>query len=162
MNPTTKITTSAIGRDLILTAVIDAPAAKIFEAWTDPKKLAQWFAPRPLTLPKCEIDARPGGSLNGLMRDPDGNEYPIHGVFLEVVPNEKLVSTDAYTSAWELSDKPFMTSIVSLEDLGGGQTRYTATARHWNMEDLKTHEEMGFHEGWKQCLQQLIELVSTS
>lgn len=162
MNTSSEVTTSAVGRDLILTAVIDAPASRIFEAWTDPQQLAHWFAPRPFTLPECEIDARPGGILKGLMRDPDGNEYPIHGVFLEVVPNEKLVSTDAYTSAWELSDKPFMTSIVTLEDLGGGKTRYTATARHWSMDDLKTHEQMGFHEGWKQCLEQLIDHLTKS
>jgi uncharacterized protein YndB with AHSA1/START domain len=94
------------------------------------------------------------------MRSPEGQEFPNRGVYLEVIENEKLVFTDAYTSAWVPSEKPFMTATVLLEDLGNGRTKYTATAVHWNAEDKKTHEEMGFHEGWGKCADQLAELLA--
>ncbi len=92
------------------------------------------------------------------MHGPDGNEFPHRGVYLEVIANERLVFTDAYTTAWELSSKPFMTVILSFED-AGGKTRYTARARHWTEADRETHEKMGFHEGWGRCTDQLAALV---
>lgn len=147
------------GHELVLTRLIDAPREKLFRAWTDPELMKQWFVPRPWTLSKVEIDVRPGGSSLIVMRDPEGNEYPNPGVYLEVVENEKLVFTDAYTEAWVPSGKPFMTAIVTFED-EGGKTRYTARARHWTVEDRETHEKMGFHEGWGQCADQLAELVA--
>ena len=146
-------------RELVLTRLIDAPPAKVYRAWTEPELLKQWFAPLPFTTPVVEIDVRPGGANLFVMRDPQGNEYPNHGVYLEVIPNRKLVFTDAYTGAWQPSAKPFMTVIVTFED-EGGKTRYTARARHWTDEAKKQHEEMGFHQGWGICADQLAALVA--
>lgn len=146
-------------RELVLTRIIDAPPEKVFKAWTDPELLKQWFAPLPYTIPVAETDVRPGGSSFIVMRGPDGKDLPIKGVYLEVVENERLVFTDAYTKAWEPSEKPFMTVILTFENEGGG-TRYTARVRHWTVADREAHEEMGFHEGWGQCADQLAELVT--
>jgi uncharacterized protein YndB with AHSA1/START domain len=156
----TKVTTSTEGRDLTLTSVIDAPPEKVFRAWTEPELMKQWFTPRPFTTPIVETDVRVGGSSLVVMRGPDGNEFPNRGVYLEVVQNERLVFTDAFASAWEPSQKPFMTVILNFEDLGG-KTRYTARVRHWTDADRETHEKMGFHEGWAKATQQLAELVQT-
>ena len=153
-----KTTTSSEGRDLILTRLIDAPPEKLFRAWTEPELLKQWFAPRPWITPTVETDVRPGGSSMVVMRGPEGQEFPCPGVYLEVVPNERLVFTDAYTQAWEPSEKPFMTVILTFED-EGGKTRYTARVRHWTLADREAHEKMGFHEGWKICTEQLAALV---
>ena len=97
---TNKTTTTADGRDLILTRIINAPREQVFQAWTDPAMLKQWFAPRPWTTPVVETDVRPGGAILMVMRDPDGKEFPTRGVYLEVVRNERLVFTDAYSKAW--------------------------------------------------------------
>ena len=145
-------------RELVLTRIIDAPRERVFAAWTQPDLLKHWFAPRPWTTTVAELDVRPGGASFVIMRDPDGNEYPNHGVYLEVVPNEKLVFTDAYTEAWQPSDKPFMTVVLTFED-EGGKTRYTARARHWTVEDRKAHEQMGFHEGWGMVAGQMEDLL---
>ena len=75
------------------------------------------------------------------------------------MPNEKLVFTDAYSEAWVPSAHPFMTAIVTFEELGNGLTRYTARALHWTEEDRKKHEEMGFEPGWNACLDQLVDLM---
>src|SRR5450755_3144970 len=92
-------------RDLILTRIIDAPREKLYRAWTEPELLKQWFAPWPFTTPVAELDVRAGGANFIVMRGPDGVEMPNTGVYLEVVPNERLVFTNAYSKAWEPSEK---------------------------------------------------------
>ena len=149
----------ASDRDLVLTRVIDAPPEKVYRAWTEPALLKQWFAPLPYTTPVAELDVRPGGACLVVMKSPEGQELPNPGVYLEVVPNRRLVFTNAYTKAWEPSDKPFMTVVLTFEDRGG-KTDYTALVRHWTMADRETHEKMGFHRGWAQCADQLAALVA--
>jgi uncharacterized protein YndB with AHSA1/START domain len=146
-------------RELVLTRLIDAPREKLFRAWTDPALLKQWFAPLPYTTPVAELDVRPGGSNLIVMRGPDGKDMPNRGVYLEVVPNERLVFTDAFSTAWEPSAKPFMTVILTFED-EGGKTRYTARVRHWTVADREAHEKMGFHQGWGICADQLAALAA--
>jgi len=145
--------------ELVLTRLIDAPRDRLFRAWTDAELLKQWFAPLPYTTPVAELDVRPGGANTIVMRGPDGNDLPNRGVYLEVVENERLVFTDAYTKAWEPSPKPFMTVILTFED-EAGKTRYTARVRHWTVADREAHEKMGFHEGWGRCTDQLAALVA--
>lgn len=160
---TTQTTTQApADRTLTLSRTFDAPPSLVFKAWTDPELIRQWFVPKPWSIAKVENDVRAGGSNLIVMRDPDGNEYPNRGVYLEVVPNERLVFTDAYVSAWEPSGKPFMTGIITFKaEDGGRKTRYTARVAHWNAEDREAHEKMGFHEGWGKCADQLAELLAT-
>jgi uncharacterized protein YndB with AHSA1/START domain len=146
-------------RELVLARIIDAPRAKLYRAWTDPELLKQWFAPLPYTTPVAELDVRPGGASLVVMRGPDGNDMPNRGVYLEVVENARLVFTDAYTTAWEPSDKPFMTVILTFED-ADGKTKYTARVSHWTIADREAHEKMGFHQGWGICADQLAALVA--
>ena len=147
------------GHELVLTRLIDAPREKLFRCWTEPALMKQWFAPLPWTVIHAEMDLRPGGKSLIVMKSPEGQEFPNPGIVLEVVKYEKVVFTDAYTEAWKPSAKPFMTAIVTFAD-EGGKTRYTARALHWNAEDKKTHEEMGFHVGWGICADQLAALAA--
>ena len=144
----------AAEHELVLTRLIDAPREKLFRCWTEPSLLKQWFAPAPFTTPVAEVDLRVGGANLIVMRGPDGAEIPCPGTYLEIVPNRKLVSTDAYTGDWMPNGKPFMTAIITFDD-EDGKTRYTATVRHWSAEDKKAHEAMGFHGGWGLCTDQL-------
>jgi uncharacterized protein YndB with AHSA1/START domain len=142
-------------RELILERIINAPRERVYRCWTEPKLITQWFTPPPFTTPFAEMDVRAGGSSLITMRGPDGTEYPNRGVYLEVVPNEKLVFTDAYVRAWEPAEKPFMTGILTFEDAGEGKTRYTARVRHWTVADCEAHKKMGFYEGWGIATNQL-------
>jgi uncharacterized protein YndB with AHSA1/START domain len=148
-------------RDLLLTRVIDVPREKLYRCWTEPKLITQWFTPPPYTTPHAETDVRVGGSTTITMKSPDGQEFPNHGVYLEVVPNQRLVFTDAFTKAWEPSAKPFMAVELTFEDLGGGKTRYTALVHHWTVADREAHEKMGFHQGWGIATDQLAALAAT-
>jgi len=156
MNPTEA---AAETRELILTRLIDALPEKVYSAWTEPALLKQWFCPKPWSVASAELDVRPGGVSAIVMRSPEGQEFPSSGVYLEVVENRRLVFTDAYTRAWEPSAKPFMTGIITFEN-EGGQTRYSARVLHWSAADRKTHEEMGFHEGWGKAMDQLAALLA--
>ena len=147
-------------RELVVTRQIDAPRENVYRCWTEPKLLKQWFAPKPYETPVVEVDVRPGGSNLFVMRGPDGRDMPNRGVYLEVVPNERLVATDAFTEDWQPSAKPFMTLILTFEKQGD-KTLYTARVRHWTVEDRETHEKMGFHVGWGICTDQLAALAAT-
>ncbi len=160
LNETARARTAS-DRELVISRIIDAPRERVFKAWTDPELLKQRFAPLPYTTPVAELDVRPGGANLIVMRGPDGNDLPNRGVYLEVVRNERLVITDAYTEAWEPSENPFMTVIVTFEN-EGGKTKYIARVRHWTVADRETHEKMGFYQGWSQCADQLAALVTKS
>lgn len=147
-------------RDLVLTRTIDVPREKLWRCWTEPELIVQWFTPPPWKTIHAETDVRPGGSSYILMKGPEGQEMPNRGVYLEVVRNERLVFTDAYTRAWEPSAKPFFTVVLTF-GAQGGKTVYTARARHWTTEDRAAHEKMGFHTGWGIATDQMTALAKT-
>jgi uncharacterized protein YndB with AHSA1/START domain len=148
--------------ELVLELILDAPKEKLYRGWTEPELMKQWFAPKPWTTPKVENDVRPGGVSNVTMRSPDGQEFPNPGQYLEVVPNRKLVFTDAFVGNWVPKEgAPFFVGEVTFEDAGQGKTKYTAKARHWSEETKAQHEQMGFIPGWTQCARQLEELAKT-
>jgi uncharacterized protein YndB with AHSA1/START domain len=141
--------------DLVLERTIDVPRELVWAAWTQPAHLYQWFVPQPWSLADCEIDLRPGGIFRFVMRSPEGQEYPNIGCFLEVVPQERLVWTDALLPGYRPSENPFFTAVITMEAHGTG-TRYVAMAVHRDETGRKKHEEMGFHEGWSKTLDQLV------
>lgn len=142
--------------DLKLVRELNAPREILWKCWTMPEHLPHWFVPKPHKVVACKLDVRPGGACNTTF-DVDGNIMENNGVYLEVIPNEKLVFTDTYTEGWKPAAEPFMTAIVTFEDLGGGRTRYTAIARHRSAEAAEQHEAMGFSAGWGTVAGQLEE-----
>lgn len=150
--------------DLVLERVVDVPPAKVWAAWTRPEHVVHWFTPKPWQTVECQIDLRPGGIFRTVMRSPEGEDYPNVGCWLEIVEHERLVWTDALEAGWRpiggakcggALDSP-MTGIILLAPHGAG-TKYTAIALHGDEASRKKHEEMGFHEGWGQALDQLVE-----
>jgi uncharacterized protein YndB with AHSA1/START domain len=154
----------AEGFELRLERLLDAPRAKVWRCWTEPKLLEQWFAPPSWTTEVKTLELRPGGASHIVMRGPDGEEADGVAVFLEAVPEQRLVFTNAFAPGWIPSGQPaivpFMTTIVEMSD-EGGKTRYVVRALHWTEEARKQHEERGFHEGWGQTSGQLAALART-
>jgi len=146
--------------ELVLERLIDVSRDKLFRCWTEPSLITQWFTPPPWKTVAAEIDLRPGGASLVTMQGPHGTLVPNRGVYLEIVRNELIVFTDAYTSAWVPSSKPFFTCILTFAN-ENGQTRYTARARHWTAEDCAAHEKMGFRDGWGIATNQLAKLAAT-
>jgi len=146
--------------DLSIELILDAPAKALFRCYGDATLLAQWFAPKPWSIKSTDIDFRPGGKMAFVMASPEGQEFPNAGIYLEIVPNQKIVTTDAVTPDFKPAG-PFMIAEITFEDLGDGRTRYRAIARHWSEATMKQHEAMGFAEGWTQTARQLEALAKT-
>jgi uncharacterized protein YndB with AHSA1/START domain len=152
----------AAGYELVLERVINAPKENVYRCWTDPELMLKWFTPKPWSTVKVESDLRAGGGSVVVMRSPEGQEFPNPGVYLEVVPNQKLVFTDAFTAGWVPKDGvPFFVGEITFEDAGNGKTKYRAVARHWTAESRDQHEKMGFHAGWGKAADQLEEVAQT-
>jgi len=146
-----------VERELVLTRVYDAPRALAFKAWTDPAQVARWWGPKMFTNPVCEVDARPGGRLRIVMRGPDGNDYPMRGVFQEVVASERLSFTNIAVDA---QDKPIIdgfTTVLFADE--GGKTRVTVLTRGKAMVPIATQYLQGMEMGWSQSLEKLAELL---
>lgn len=144
--------------DLVLERVVDVPPELVWEAWTTPEHLKEWFVPRPWSVTDCTLDLRPGGVFRTVMRSPDGEEFPNEGCYLEIVPGRRLVWTDTLGPGYRPTAEPFFTAVVSMEPEGEG-TRYKAIAIHGSTETRTRHEEMGFHDGWSTVLDQLVEYM---
>jgi uncharacterized protein YndB with AHSA1/START domain len=78
---------------------------------------------------RVQMDVRPGGVFRTLMRGPDGEEFTVQGIFLEVVENERIVFTDVLKAGYRPAQNPFFTAIITLEEHAGG-TKFTARALH--------------------------------
>ncbi len=141
--------------ELSLNRFIDAPPDVVYKVWTT--RTGEWWAPKPYTTPVVDFDLRPGGRSRTIMKAPDGTDLPNEGVFLEVIPNRKIVTTDAFRTDWQ-PQSAFMVAIVTFEPEGAG-TRYTAIVRHWSEDHMKQHEAMGFYDGWGQVATQLAALA---
>ena len=88
-------------RGLVMTRVVDAPRRLVWEAWTSPEHLPHWMlGPPGWTMPVCEIDLRPGGAWHFVWRHADGRAMAMRGVSREVVPPERLVSTESWGGDW--------------------------------------------------------------
>jgi len=147
--------------DLVLERELDVPVELVWNAWTDPESIKHWFCPKPWVVTECKIDLRPGGSFYSVMRGPEGQEFPNHGCYLEIVPNQRLIFTDTLLPGFRPSPKPFFTAALLLEAKGSG-TRYTAIAIHGDEAGRKTHEEMGFYQGWSTVVDQMVEHIKAT
>ena len=155
--------------DLVLERTLDAPIDLVWEAFTNPEHIKQWFAPRPYQITECELDLRPGGIFRIRMVGPDNFDtgHGVPGCVLEVVDGNKLSWTSALGPGYRPNEMgegcesfPF-TAIVTLTDAGNGRTNYKAVALHKNAADRERHEQMGFQDGWGTVADQLAEYART-
>lgn len=137
-------------RELVLTRVFDAPRALVWKAWTDPKRLAQWFGPHGYTNPLCEVDVRPGGMIRIDMCAPNGAVYFIRGEFKEVVAPERLVFQENITSPAHPDFHYEVLNTISLAE-ESGKTRLTLGVRPF---------VAGMDVGWAESLDRLESLVA--
>ncbi len=146
--------------DLCLTRDLNAPRRAVWDCWTNPDHLPHWFVPKPNRVVGCTLDPQVGGAFDTTF-DVGGTIMANKGVFLEIVPFSKLVFTDTYTVGWKPAPEPFLTAIVTFDDLGQDRTRYTAVARHRSAVAAAQHRDMGFFDGWGVVADQLEAYAQT-
>lgn len=151
------VESSNLRREVVLTRILNAPRPLVFSAWTEPDRLARWWGPECFTNPVCEIDLRPGGALRIVMKAPDGAEYPMSGVFQEIMPPERLVFTTAAEDGQGNHVLEGLTA-VTFEELDGG-TKLTVTSSATGLVDYAEQMLDGMEAGWSQSLNGLQTLV---
>ena len=142
-------------RELSVTTHIDASPGTVWQVMTG--RMAEWWCPKPWTVTLDAFDLRTGGRCAMTMHGPDGETMPGDGIFLEVVPGTRFVTTDAVVRGADgrlAASGPFMIGGWEIAPEGSG-TRFTGWARHWTDEAQKRHEEMGFVPGWGAVAEQL-------
>jgi uncharacterized protein YndB with AHSA1/START domain len=159
----TNVTDTQSDLEIVITRVFNAPREMVYKAWTDPIHIAQWWGPKGFTTRVMELDLRPGGRSRYVMVGPDGTEYPGEGVFREIVPFERIVTTDEFGEDYDKAanaDLPQgMVLTVIFEDLDG-KTKLTLRIFHPTAEDRRKHEEMGVIPGWNSSLDCLEEYLA--
>jgi uncharacterized protein YndB with AHSA1/START domain len=144
-------------RTMTLTRVFDAPRELVWRAWTDPKHLAQWFGPKQFTSSVPQLDVRIGGALRIVMRGPDGNDYPMKGTFLEVVPSERLVFSNIAVDKDGNHLLEGETTVTLSEQ--GGETKLTLRTYAKGLVPIAPQMLAGMEAGWSQSFEKLQELV---
>ena len=148
--------------DLEISRVLRVPRALVWQAWSDPAHLKEWWCPKPWTTEVRAFDLRPGGAFHTFMRGPDGGTSDNPGAFLEVVPQSRLVWTSALLEHWRPAADPWMpmTAYINLSD-EGEHTRYVATVLHKDKATRDQHEAMGFFDGWGTCITQVEQFAAS-
>ena len=130
---------------ITLTRVFQAPRSLVFEAWTKKEHLDKWCAPRGFTISSSSGDFRVGGTWRTLMIAPDGEKYPLRGVYKEIIPNELLVMTHV----WEEDDgTPEHETVVTVHFADEG-TGTKVTLEQSIFKSVESRE--GHRGGWTQC-----------
>jgi uncharacterized protein YndB with AHSA1/START domain len=129
-------------------------ARLLFEAWTRPEHLRQWWGCEGSTITHCAIDLRVGGAWSLVMRMPDGADHPFHGIYREIQRPHRLVYTECYEMPQYGS--PEWLTTVTFEELQA-ETLVTHTIRHKSREFRDGHLQAGMQEGMTQTLNRLNE-----
>lgn len=158
-------------REVVITRLLKAPRELVFNMWTDPHHISQWFGPRGFTT-TFNGDIRPGGTFRLVMHSSEGLDYPMTGIYHEVVEPERLVYTQDLTEhppEWHdaLNSihpdgklNPESTTTVTFEEQEGG-TKLTITTLFVTAGDREAMEKLGMNEGWNETLDRLVEHLGT-
>lgn len=138
---------------------------QVWNGWTHPETLMQWFCPRPWRVTSCRTDLRAGGEFHTIMEGPNGERHVGNGCYLEVVPYKKLVWTNMMSRGYRPTNVDVMgfafVVTVEFERTSKGSI-YRALVRHSDSESKAKHQQMGFEEGWGIAFNQLIEHYQTT
>ncbi len=160
LNARTLKVTTPTDREIRMTRVFDAPRRLVFDALTKPELLRQWFfGPPGWSLAVCELELKVGGAYRYVWRGPDGTQMGMRGVLREIVPPERLVSTEKFDESWYPGEA--VGTIVLIEQ--DGKTTLTQTVRYESKEArdavLKTPMEQGVEMGYNRLAEFLATLA---
>jgi uncharacterized protein YndB with AHSA1/START domain len=147
-------TTGTADREIVATRVFDAPRELVFQMWTDPKHVAQWWGPKGFTTTTYEMDVRPGGVWRFVMHGPDGVDYQNKIVYIEIVKPERLVYSHS-------GGAQFRSTVTFAEQ--GGKTKLTVRMLFESATELdRVVKKFGAIEGLNQTLDRLEEHLATT
>ena len=144
---------------IISTRELDAPRALVFEAWTDPKHISQWWGPVGFTTTTSAFDLRPGGTWRFVMHGPDGRDYD-NRITFDVIERPARLE---YHHGGDIDVEPVQfRNTVTFEDLGGNRTRVTMHAVFPSAAERdRVIKEYGAAKGAEETLSRFAEYVAT-
>jgi len=143
--------------NITITREFNAPRDLVWQAWTEPEHIAQWFGPEGFSTRVNKYELKNGGRFDYVMIGPDGKEYPGTSVFKEVSPKDRIVATDEFGEDFKAGNPDLPSGMIvteTFEDLGS-KTRLTISIEHPTAEDKRKHEDMGVVAGWGSTLDKL-------
>ena len=141
---------------ILITREFDAPRNLVYKAWTTPELVKQWWSAKRGEVTVAEIDLRVGGTWRYVMVADGGFEIAFHGVFREIVPNERIVSTEVYEGMPEAET----VNTLTLTEVDG-RTVLEILVQHSSKEHRDAHIESGMEAGLQDALD-LLEQVAIS
>ena len=152
------IVTTPTDREIVITKEFAAPRRLVFDAHTRPELLKRWFGPHDWRLVVCEVDLRPGGTWHYLMRGPGGAEMTLRGTYLEIVPPERIVSTESNVDCDARAEHESLGTTVFVEH--AGRTTLTNSICFPSKEIRDGVLSSGMRRGVGEGLDRLAALVS--
>jgi uncharacterized protein YndB with AHSA1/START domain len=152
---TAKVTLPA-DEQILITREFDAPKELVYKAWTTPELVKRWWHANRGEMTTCEIDLRVGGGWRYVMVTPDGFEVGFHGEYREIVPNERLVSTEVYEG---MPDGEALDTLTLTEV--DGRTTLEILVQHSSKEHRDAHIASGMEDGMQDAMD-LLEQVAVS
>jgi uncharacterized protein YndB with AHSA1/START domain len=164
----------AASKDFVLSRVFDAPRDQVWKAFTEPKRMQQWWGPKGVKVVASKMDLRPGGAYHYAMQTPDGKVMWGKFAYREIVPPSRLVFINSFSDekggitrhpispSWPLE----LLSIFTFEEQPGGKTKFTIrwSTHSATVDDQKTfdagHDSMT--QGWSGTMDQLAVYLKTA
>jgi uncharacterized protein YndB with AHSA1/START domain len=152
---TAKVTLPA-DEQILITRGFDAPKHLVYKAWTTPELVRRWWNAKRGEVTTCEIDLRVGGTWRYVMVTLEGMEVGFHGEYREIVPNERIVSTEVFEG---MPDAAALNTLTLAED--DGRTTLTILVEHSSKEHRDGHINSGMEAGMQDAMD-LLEEVAVS
>ena len=144
---------------ILITREFDAPRHLVYKAWTTPELVKRWWSADRGEVTVAEIDLRVGGTWRYVMVMPDGVEVGFHGEYREIVPNERIVSTEVFEGVPGGDEKPALNTLTLTEV--DGRTRLEILVEHATKAERDMHIESGMEDGLQDALDLLEGVVAS-
>jgi uncharacterized protein YndB with AHSA1/START domain len=144
---------------ILITREFDAPKQLVYEAFTTPDLVKRWWHAKRGEMTTCEIDLRVGGRWRYVMVTEDGQEVGFHGEYLEIVPGERIVSTEAFEGIPDADANASVNTATFTEE--AGRTILTILVQHKTKEGRDAHIASGMEDGLQDALDLLEEVAGT-
>jgi len=150
----TAVVTLPTDDQILITREFAAPRELVFRAWTTPELIKRWWHANRGELTVVDIDLRAGGAWRYVMKASNGFEVAFHGTYREVVPNERIVSTEVFES---MPDAEAVNTLTFTE--ADGRTTVTLLVQHSSKEHRDGHINSGMEDGLQDALDMLEEVA---
>jgi uncharacterized protein YndB with AHSA1/START domain len=150
----TAVVTLPADTQILITREFGAPRRLVYKAWTTPELIKRWWSGDRGEVTIAEVDLRPGGTWRYVMTANGGYEVAFHGEYREIVPGERIVSTEIYEG---MPDAEAVVTATFTES--GGRTTLTLLVQHATREYRDAHINSGMEDGMQESMDHLEQVA---